>query len=90
MADTPDVIAVLRQQLPQSFACKSISELTGGLLHPATVQNQKSAGELPPDCFFYHGRTLGILREPFLAAIASKIMSADVPRPAGRNRKVAA
>jgi hypothetical protein len=60
------VIDQLRQELPAVFAGSNSGELTGGAIHWPTVQNKRSKGEIPDDCFVRSGRRVLVHRDRFL------------------------
>jgi|SRR6516164_2073896 hypothetical protein len=75
------VIDELRSALPPVFAGTSFDELTGNAIHWPTVQNRRSAGEIPGDCFIRSGTKTLVLRDRFLAWWATTLSEAG--RPSG-------
>ena len=62
-----ETIELLRKSLPVVFALSNVDQLTGGALKKRTLQNLKSAGEIPGECFLYDGkRKLIGVRDPLL------------------------
>ena len=58
----------LLESLPKVFLGKEIDKLTGGFLRWRTIQNQRSAGLIPAECFErISPRKIAVIRAPFLA-----------------------
>src|SRR5437868_1958075 len=83
------VIAELRLALPPVFAGVSLDELTGGAIHWPTIQNRRSAREIPDECFCRSGSRVLVIRDPFLDWWGTTLTEArQLPsRPAPRGRR---
>jgi hypothetical protein len=46
-----DVVEALRQSLPAVFREVDAEKLSGGVLRPGTLANQRSRGEIPSECW---------------------------------------
>lgn len=63
-----ELLTFLRQSLPEVFPGKDIDRLTSRIFRWRTLQNQRSRGEFPEDCFIkLSPRKVLILRDRFLA-----------------------
>jgi len=79
-----DIIEELRVALPPIIAGPRISDLTGGVIHWATIQNKRSRGEIPDECFFYQGRRVVIRRDRFLTWWGSTISDNTLAKGAAK------
>ncbi len=61
------VVAELQSALPPVFAGQSLGVLTGDAIHWPSIQNARSRGEIPAECFAYAGRKVLVRRDRFLA-----------------------
>jgi hypothetical protein len=61
-----EIIEQLREELPAVFLGTSTGELTGDAICWRTVQNKRSRGEIPDDCFLRSGSRVLVVRDPFL------------------------
>jgi hypothetical protein len=71
------VIEQLRNSLPPTFHGVLIDELTGGMSHWRTIQNQDSLGLLPPDLFFKLGKKKMVIRDTYLDFVKQQILADD-------------
>jgi hypothetical protein len=69
----------LRKTLPPVFAGTSVDELTGSAIRWRSVQNKKSLGEIPIECFARSGSKLLIIRDPFLNWWTTTLAEAHQP-----------
>ena len=76
---TQRVVDELEKALPPVFAGTSVDELTGGAIIWRTIQNRRSAKEIPDDCFVRSGNRVLVLRSPFLAWFATTLRDARQP-----------
>jgi hypothetical protein len=61
------IVEELRAALPLVFTGPSLDERTGGAICWGTIQNKRSRGEIPPECFTRSGSGPTIvIRDPFL------------------------
>ncbi len=60
------IVAELQSALPPVFAGQSLDSLTGDAIHWPSIQNARSRGEIPTECFAYAGRKVLVRRDPFL------------------------
>jgi hypothetical protein len=86
-----EIIRQLRKELPAIFLGSKANELTGGALCWGTVQNKRSRGEIPAECFVRSGPRVLVVRDRFLDWWATTLQPAQqtaeryAPRPnAGR------
>lgn len=64
---TTPLYQFFEERLPRVFLGKEIDHLTNGILRWRTIQNQRSAGQIPSECFEkISARKVVILREKFL------------------------
>lgn len=62
------------KSLPESFPGTSIDALTNKVLRWRTIQNRRSRGEIPAECFVkMSSRKVIVLRDPFLAWLSTDI-----------------
>jgi hypothetical protein len=81
---TQRVIDELRRALPPVFAGTSLDELTGGAIHWPTIQNRRSAREIPDECFVRSGPRVLVIRDPFLDWWSETLKEARQPPPPGK------
>jgi hypothetical protein len=89
------LIAQLHAALPPIFLGSASDELTGGAINWGTVQNKRSRGEIPDECFVRAGPRVLVVRDPFLSWWGSTLRPAratsksfEPPRPrAGQRRR---
>jgi hypothetical protein len=79
MRDMRDVIEELRAALPPIWAGPRSGELTGGAFHWPTIQNWRSGGKVPDECFVRSGPRVLVLRDRFLAWWESTLSEARPP-----------
>jgi hypothetical protein len=60
------IVAELERNLPPIVRGTLIDDLTGGSIHWPTIQNRRSKGEIPEECFIRSGPTVLIVTRPFL------------------------
>jgi hypothetical protein len=78
---TQRVIDELRLALPPVFAGTSLNQLTGGAIHWPTIQNRRSAREIPDECFVRSGPRVLVIRDPFLDWWRETLKEARQPPP---------
>jgi hypothetical protein len=61
-----DFVEQLRANLPPIISGTAIDGLTGNAICWATIQNKRSRGEIPDECFVRSGPRVLVLRDPFL------------------------
>lgn len=83
MSNVADSIAAeLQAALPPVFAGLSLDELTGNAIHWPSIQNARSRGEIPSECFAYAGRKVLVRRDLFLAWWKTTLRADDGKRAA--------
>jgi hypothetical protein len=78
-----DIVEELRQALPPVFSETAIGQLTGEAINWGTIQNKRSAREIPDECFVRSGTRVLVVRDPFLnwwATTLSKARQLSVRR----------
>jgi hypothetical protein len=65
--DLDTIIDELRAALPPVFLGSRINKLTGDAINWGTVQNKRSQGQIPDECFLRSGVRVLVRRDPFLA-----------------------
>lgn len=66
------LIEQFKKNLPESFPGTNIDTLTNKVLRWRTIQNRRSRGEIPAECFVkMSSRKVVVLRDPFLAWLSS-------------------
>jgi hypothetical protein len=73
------IVEELRQALPPVFAGTSIGQLTGNAINWGTIQNKRSAREIPDECFIRSGTRVLVVRDPFLNWWAATLSKARQP-----------
>ncbi len=81
-----NLVEELRQVLPPVFAGTSIGQLTGDATNWGTVQNKRSAREIPEECFVRSGTRVLVVRDPFLNWWATTLSKARQPSVQRRGR----
>jgi hypothetical protein len=71
-----EILEQLREELPAVFLGTSASELTGDAICWGTIQNKRSRGEIPDECFLRSGSRVLVVRDPFLDWWASTLRPA--------------
>ena len=70
MADIDDrmlaLLERLQEELPAIFRGSQLDHLTAGAICWGTIQNKRSRGEIPANCFLRSGPRVIIDRDPFL------------------------
>src|SRR5215471_2149752 len=63
----PDLVEALRSFLPEAFPEKDAGQLSGGVLVPGTMANDRAKRKVPRHCYTHDaaGRVI-IFRDPFL------------------------
>lgn len=61
------IIDELRTALPPVFLGTRINKLTGDAINWRTIQNKRSQGQIPDECFLRSGVRVLVRRDPFLA-----------------------
>ena len=61
-----EIIEQLRQALPPIYLGAASDDLTGGAICWGTVQNKRSRGEIPDECFVRSGPRVLVIRDRFL------------------------
>jgi hypothetical protein len=97
MRDIVDVVEQLRQALPPVFLGAAMDKLTGGAICWGTVQNRRSEGKIPDECFVRSGSRVLVVRDPFLGWWATTLQPArataamyEPPVPRASRRRSAA
>jgi hypothetical protein len=87
-----EVIEQLRRALPPVFLGSASDELTGGAICWGTVQNKRSRGEIPDECFVRSGPRVLVVRDRFLDWWGATLRPAGAtkrryaPQPSARQR----
>ena len=81
-----NLVEELRQVLPPVFAGTSIGQLTGDAIKWGTIQNKRSAREIPEECFVRSGTRVLVVRDPFLNWWATTLSKARQPSVQRRGR----
>lgn len=85
MSDFTDLVAAeLQAALPPVFAGKSFDELTGNAIHWPSIQNARSRGEIPDECFAYSGRKVLVRRDLFFNWWRGTLRASDGRKTGGR------
>ena len=96
-----DIIEQFRATLPPILLGTALDDLTGKAICWGTIQNKRSRGEIPDECFVRSGPRVLVLRDPFLdwwgatlrPAGETKAHHTPLPRPgrqsANRNQPAA-
>ena len=72
------LIEQFAKSLPASFPGTNLDSLTNKVLRWRTIQNRRSRGEIPSECFVkMSSRKVIILRDPFLAWLSTDIARAN-------------
>lgn len=75
------LIEQFAKNLPESFPGTNIDVLTNKVLRWRTIQNRRSRGEIPPECFVkMSSRKVVVLRDPFLAWLSSEMARVNTGR----------
>jgi hypothetical protein len=80
------IVEELRRALPPVFAGTAIGQLTGDAINWGTIQNKRSAREIPDECFIRSGTRVLVVRDPFLSWWAATLSKARQPSVQRRGR----
>lgn len=78
-----DIVEGLRREMPPVWAGTETNHLTGKALCWGTIQNKRSRGEIPDNCFVKSGKRVLVVRDPFLdwwQSTLSEARSSPTPR----------
>ena len=75
------IIDKLQEELPPVWLGARTDELTGGAICWGTIQNRRSRGEIPHQCFLRSGSRVLVHRDHFLEWWATTLTDARRPPP---------